>query len=466
MQKTLIATLLAVTLSACATVGPDYQAPQPATAPGWQARLPHDGQSTALNDWWSQFGDATLSRLLAAAESSHPSLDKATAAIASARAAAGITHASALPSLGAAAGVSRSGDAKSELPTASTKRTAGLDASWELDLFGGQRRADQAAQARLDASVAGWHEARVSLAAEVAQDYVSYRACRQTLKALQDSAASQAETARLTRTLADAGLATRADGSLATAGAASSAAAVTAQAASCDVTVKSLVALTGQDEPSLRQLLASGDDTLPRPAAFDVSALPADLVRQRPDLVVAERKLAAASAGIGVAQAKLYPSLSLSGAITLTALSAGTTAPWSLGPALSLPLFNGGKLSAGVDQARADYDAALADYRQAVSGAVQEVETALVNLDAAATREANVATSASGYRDNFQATQTLWRAGGTSLLTLEQTRRDALSAEQQLIAVQRDRVLYWIALYKALGGGWNTTTTTPTTPGA
>jgi NodT family efflux transporter outer membrane factor (OMF) lipoprotein len=446
------AVLLAVLLSGCATVGPDYHAPAPAPASSWQARLPHGGQSGKLDDWWSQFGDHALSELLHAAETDNPTLEQASAAIASARAAIRGTDAAELPVLNGSATMQRSGDADNRKVSASTARTAGLDASWELDLLGGQRRASEAANAKLQASVAGWHDARVTLAAEVAQDYVSYRACRLTLKAQQDSARSQQETARLTGTLVSAGLASSADGSLASASAASGAAAVTEQAASCELLIKSLVALTGKNEAELRGLLSGTPDVLPVPAEFTVTTLPADLLRQRPDMVVAERKLAAASAAIGVAQAKRYPSLSLAGSITLSAASAGTTAPWTLGPALSLPLFDGGSARAGVDTARADYSAALATYHQTLRTAVKEVESALVNLDAARARAADVAASAAGYQRYFQATERNWRAGGASLLTLEQTRRDALNAEQQLIAVQRDHVLDWIALYKASGG--------------
>jgi outer membrane protein TolC len=129
--------------------------------------------------------------------------------------------------------------------------------------------------------------------------------------------------------------------------------------------------------------------------------------------------------------------------------------PWSFGPSLSLPLFDGGAAKASVRSAEASYVIALAEYRQAVSTAVQEVEQNLVRLTGAEAREADVQRSADGYRAVANATEASWRAGSDSLLSYEQTRRDAIAAAQSLITVQRDRLLYGVALYKAVGGGWD-----------
>jgi outer membrane protein TolC len=134
---------------------------------------------------------------------------------------------------------------------------------------------------------------------------------------------------------------------------------------------------------------------------------------------------------------------------------------WSFGPSLSIPLFDAGKRRAAVDNASASYAAALASYRDRVRTVVKEVEQALVNLDSTARRADEAATAAREYRDYFRATGTNWRAGGASLLTLEEVRRSALSAEITQITLQRDRVEQWIALYKALGGGWQPGTPAP-----
>jgi len=137
--------------------------------------------------------------------------------------------------------------------------------------------------------------------------------------------------------------------------------------------------------------------------------------------------------------------------------------PWSFGPTLSIPIFNGGALSAKVESARASYDSALATYKSSVRNAVKEVEQALVRLDGAVRREDDARASAAGYRAYFTASEQNWRAGGTSLLNLETARRNAITAELNLISLQQARVDYWIALYKAMGGGWNAAPQTNTT---
>jgi outer membrane protein TolC len=180
-------------------------------------------------------------------------------------------------------------------------------------------------------------------------------------------------------------------------------------------------------------------------------------------VVAKERALAAASASIGAAEAGRYPRLSLSGSISRSVVAPGSaqvlSTPWSFGPSLSLPLFDGGAAKASVRSAEASYTIALAEYRQAVNTAVQEVEQNLVRLTSAEAREADVRRSADGYRAVAIATEASWRAGSDSLLSYEQTRRDAISAAQSLITVQRDGLLYGVALYKAVGGGWDANAT-------
>jgi len=305
--------------------------------------------------------------------------------------------------------------------------------------------------------VADWHDARVSLAAEVATTYLDYRAGRLKEQYYKEQAASQDKTSELTALSAKAGFSSQADASLARASAAGTRSTALAQKAACEVLVKSLVALTGLAEPELRRLLGTATPELPQPESLKVNSIPAELLRQRPDLVSAERSLASASAQIGVAEAQRYPSLSLSGSITLSAAS-GTalTAPWSFGPSLSVPVFNGGKLAAGVKSAQADYDSALAGYRQTVRDAVKEVEQALVRLDSMAGREAEALTSAAGYRAYLLATEQNWRVGRASQLDLETARRSAIGAEITLLELKQSRLEYWVALYKAVGGGWNT----------
>ncbi len=158
---------------------------------------------------------------------------------------------------------------------------------------------------------------------------------------------------------------------------------------------------------------------------------------------------------MGAANADLYPSLSLGGTITLsTSTLTGQSAPWSFGPALSLPLFDGGTRRAAVKSSIADYHSAVASYKSGVLSAVQEVETALVHVNSTSLRMGDVKDAAENYRSYFTAIDTNWKAGNASLLDREDARRSALSAEVTLIEIRRDATRYWIALYKALGGGW------------
>lgn len=458
------ASVASLVLAACA-VGPTYSKPTPAAPVAWQAVLPHGGNVDAMHDWWRQFDDPLVAKLVALAEADSPSLTKAWAAIEKARATLTTARADGLPSLSGSASSTRARQQSTTSGSLATSTTssAGLDAAWEIDLFSKVRRNTEAAEARADARVADWHDARVSLAAEVADTYVQFRGCELLADAYERERVSSDKTEKATAVSVHAGFSAQSDGALARASLASTTATLLSQRAQCDLLVKSLDDLTGLDEPALRRLLSDGKGTdaesgghrLPVPAGLDVRSVPADTLRQRPDLASLERELAASSAEIGAAQADLYPSLSLSGSISVSATpGTSTLTTWSLGPSLSIPLFDAGKRRAAVVTARANYQTALASFRQGVRTAVKEVERALVNLDSATRRVDEAQRAADDYRRYFQATESNWRAGLESLLTLEEARRSALSAEITLITVQRDRVEYWIALYKALGGGW------------
>ncbi|MBJ6725455.1 efflux transporter outer membrane subunit [Geomesophilobacter sediminis] len=455
----------AVLLSACAAVGPNYRAPELKVPTEWQA--PQAGKSADVNAWWSRFQDPALSTLLEAAQQENPTLLKAAAAIEKARASRSAAESGFLPSVTASAGTSWSGSLKNGTGTGVTtgattgtsrSSTAGLDASWEVDLFGKSRRTVESAGALLQAREADWHDARVSLGAEVATTYVDYRGGRLKQKYYEEQADSQAKTAELTALAAKAGFTAPADARLAEASAASTRSTALAQQGECELLVKSLVALTGLPEASVRQTLGADIRALPVPDGLKVTALPADLLRQRPDIVSAERTLASTSALIGAAEAEKYPSFSLSGSVGLSAAT-GTSllAPWSFGPTVSLPLFDGGKIAADIKGARADYAAARAGYQQVVRDAVKEVEQALVRLDSVARQEEEAKKSAAGYRAYVSATEANWRVGRASLLDLETARRSAIGAEVTLLDLQQSRLEYWIALYKAVGGGWKST---------
>ncbi|PHV07931.1 RND transporter [Janthinobacterium sp. BJB412] len=462
------ALLAAAALSACASqTTPPPSAPL--APPQWQAPLPHNGSVADLNDWWRRQDDALLVQLIDAAQRVSPTVATAAARIAQARAERVASGAALAPTLDGAASVGRSSQ-QSAVPLGTTSQAA-LQASWEIDLFGAGRAARDAAQARLDGAGAGWHDARVSVAAEVANQYYGQRACEQLLAVARQDAASRADTARLTELSAKAGFQSPASAALARASAADGNSRATAQRASCDLGVKALVALSGIAEPELRQRLADG---APRWAAASaattakagagpalaIAALPAQTLAQRPDVFNAEREVAAASAEIDGAQAQRYPRLTLSGAVGVANFRSdgkntkGDT--WSIGPlALTLPIFDGGRRRANVAAAAARYDSAVAAYRASVRQAVREVEEALVNLDSSGARAGDAQTALDGYRANFVAVEERYKNGLASLFELEDARRSRLAAEDTVVNLQRERSSAWVALYRAAGGGWN-----------
>lgn len=453
--------LLAALLGGCA-LQPAYQAPQGSVAVAWTAQKPHDGTLQSLETWWEGFDDPVVAQLVQIAEDDSPDLAQAVARIDGARATLAAAGGAMLPELGASGSVSRAKQA--ETGQTATTRSAGLDASWEIDLFGRLRSSRDSARAQLEARVDDWHDARVSLAAEVADTYVWYRGCRLLAEAYRAQVQSQAQTLEATRGGVMAGLSAPTEEHLAEASAAAARQTLVSQEVECEVLVKSLVALTGLDEPALRARIDTPGTTLPEPANFVVHSVPADLLRQRPDLVSAERTLAARYAEIGEARADRFPSLSLGGSITVSASNLVSSATsWSFGPSLSLPLFDGGQRRAQVDAAVAAYEEQLGAYRGAVRSAVKEVEQTLVQLDGATRRSTDARLSAEQYRRYAVATETNWRAGFDSLLALEEARRLEISAQVTDLQLHIERVRDWITLYKALGGGWTAPASASTT---
>jgi multidrug efflux system outer membrane protein len=453
----LAAALSAALLAGCAGT-PALPAPDNSPLPAqWQAPLPHNGQTNDLTRWWQQFNDPLLPQLIAAAQDGSSTLATAQARIAQARAARVAAGAALGPSVDANASIVRG--RQDFVTPLGTQASAGLQAGWELDLFGGRRAARDAAQARLDSARAGWHEARVSVAAETAATYLSLRACEAQLVQTETDATSRAETARLTELSERAGFQAPAVAALSRASAAQARAQLAAQRAQCELTVKALVALTGIAEPALRTQLAGAASALPQPAQLNVPSVPAEVLNQRPDLYIAARELVAASAEVSQARAARLPRITLSGSISAARFEAGGLSGdgtlWTMGPlALSLPIFDGGARRANVDAARARYDEASIAYRARLRGAVREVEEALVQLQSTATRADDARIAVEGYEASYTATDARFRGGLASLFELEDARRTRALAQSQYIDLQRERVAAWIQLYRALGGGW------------
>ena len=455
-----VAVLALAMLAGGASVGPPAAATDATAAPPaqWHAPLPHNGRVMRLGARWQQFDDPLLARLVAAAQQVSPTIATARSRIEQSRASRVAAGAALVPSLDAGASVSR-GRQDLSFPLA-TSASASLQAAWEIDLFAGNRAAADAAQARLEGAQAQWHDARVSVAAEVGSVYMSLRACQAQLVQIEADAASRAETSRLTQLSADSGFQSPANAALARASAAQGSGNAVQQRAQCDIDLKSLVALTGIPEPLLRADLQSATARLPQPGELGVTTVPAHALAQRPDLYSAERDVIAASSDVAQAQAQRLPRVSLSGNIGQarieTSLGTISGSVWSFGPlAVTLPIFDGGSRKANVEAARARYDEAVVAYGATLRGAVREVEQALITLQSTADRTRDAQIAAEGFNVSFRATEARYRGGLASLFELEDARRSDLLAQVELVRLQRERVLAWITLYRALGGGWD-----------
>ena len=464
--------VLACGLSACVSVGPDYRAPAVAVPEGWQA-VPLEGSVAATPDglarWWEQLADPQLSSLVADALAANPGLDAARAALRAARASRDAAAAQRYPSVSASGGVTRS----AALGAERTLYDAGFDAGWELDVFGGLRRAVEAAAAERDAALADLRAARVSLVAEVALNYIDLRAFQTRLAIARANLDSQTETLQITRWRAEAGLASALDVEQAR----SNREATRAQIPTLDTgragAEHRLATLTGRAPGSLHAALAAADGAreglLPGLPAGVALAIPAEALRQRPDIAAAERRLAAATARVGQAEAARYPSFSLGGSIGLQALglstfTGGGQVARSLAASVSGPVFDAGRLRAQVEVQDALREQQLAAYRKAVLTALEEVHNALVALADGRRRQQALADAADAARNAALYARHRYASGLIDFQTVLSTERSLLTLEDSLASAEAARLTALVQLYKALGGGWSPADTATSGP--
>jgi outer membrane protein, multidrug efflux system len=461
--------LLCMQLSGCfnisallPTAKPDLPPPAQWIAPmPGEGALAHDGQVSALADWWRRQQDPLLIDLIGAAQNVSSSVSAARSRIEQANAERLAADGALQPTLDVAVSAQR----RSAFPPfpGGNVYQGSSQASWEIDLFGANRLARDAAQRRAQGAEANWHEARVSVAAETANQYYALRGCRRLLTVIEADAASRTEITRLTELAVKAGFQPPANSALARASAAEGRSRVTALRAQCDVDIKALVMLTGLDERELRVKLDSVPATLPLPTPVPLAQLPAATLAQRPDIYAAAQEVAAASNDVGSVEARRYPRLSLSGTIGRNRFETSDGSfnlnSWTVGPvALSLPIFDGNRRRANVAAAVARYEEVANVYRATVRRAVREVEESLVNLDSIAARSDDAQIAIDGFMTSLDAAQRRYEKGFDSLIDLEEARRSKLGAETALVSLQRERIAAWIALYRAAGGGWQSPT--------
>lgn len=451
---------LAFFFSGCAMVGPDYH-PVPANAPAaWHSRLtgglqPGPANPQTLARWWTVFHDTRLVKLENKALRGSLDLKTARSRVREARALMGISRAGLFPEVNAAAGAVKSRSARGG---ESNLYNAGFDAGWELDIFGGRRRAVQAAAADLNARRDAMRDVMVSLTAEVGINYVELRTYQARLKAAQANLATQRESYQLNQSRYQAGLIDE----LALEQSRSNMELTRSRIPRLEVGIiramNRLAVLLGQRPGSLEGELAAPAPVPSAPAAITVG-VPAKTLRRRPDIRQAEQELAAQTARIGVAKAALYPKFQLAGSIGLESLRLENLPEWAsrtfqLGPSLSWNIFDAGAIRRRIEAENARRQQALIHYQATVLKAVEEVENTLTAYVKEETRNQALIQAAKAAARAEQAAQDRYQAGLTDFSNVLDAQRSLLSLDDELAQSTGAVTSNLIRLYKALGGGW------------
>jgi NodT family efflux transporter outer membrane factor (OMF) lipoprotein len=464
MKKLLVLPLLPALL-ACRPVGVDYHRPDLKVPAAFAVPA---GPATAQLQWWDALGDPTLTGLIRAAYQASPDLRLAEARLRQARAQQGVQDAQDGPKVSFNAQVSRdklssNGEMFANVPLPDprvnfTNYQAGFDASWEIDLFGHQRRLSEAAQARTEASFERLNDARLSLAAEVARTYIELRTWQQRLVLAEASSRDLDELVRLARVAFQAGDSSRQDLQQSEWVQSSYQATLPELQTGLRESLNSLATLSGQ---SLEQVQAQvgGPAPLPSVPAAPASGLPSDLLNRRPDLRAAERDLKAANADVGVAVADRYPRFSLVGQGGWNSIESGSllrnaSRTWSLGPQLSLPLFNQGLLKNQVRANQAAYDASLATYHKAVLSALADVDQAFTRMAQDERKRQQLLAAEAQQQQILALAERQFKAGDIARTGLLQAQRTLLSQRDQSVQAQSQSLTALVSVYKSLGGGW------------
>ena len=473
-------------LSAC-TVGPHFLSPKPDTPPQWNDAAGASKASASVSSaepesekWWQSFRDPELVSLVERASAANLDVKEAALRVSEARYQERITAAGELPTLGANASYSTTrfstktaqgslfgafgsikgppGLSAPTLPNPYDQYQAGFDASWEPDLFGGVRRSEESAAANTEGVVEQKHDALVSLEGEVARVYIDLRGVQQKLAITNQNLKSQRETLSLTRQRRNAQLGNDLDVSNAAAQVTATEAQLPLLNRQIDSDINQLSLLLAREPGALRTELEAPKAVPPVPPEVPIG-LPGDLARRRPDIRAAEASLHAATAQVGVAVANLYPSVTFNAPFGTQAEHVPDLASWAalfyqIGPTVTIPIFEGGKLHATVKLQEEKQKEAAVDYAKTVLGAVHDVENALTTY---ATEQQHRKALEATVVENKRAlalAQRRYRDGLTTFLDVLDAERNLLATQLTLAdsttAVSTDLV----ALYKALGGGW------------
>ena len=466
MRSIVIIACLAV-LAGCA-VGPDYHAPKTATPSQWTSNMVGGETNGPANlaAWWENFHDTNLDLYITTAVQSNLTLRIAEARVREARAQKGVISGSLWPSLGSSAGYTRNHYGEHEFPPIGgfgvpldyNLYNANFDAAWELDVFGGTRRAVQAAGAQVAAAEYGQRDVLVTLLAEVARDYITARAYQQRLAITRDNIRVEQDVVDLTSNRFDNGLASDLDVQQATALLTSTEAQIPTFETGFNDSVYQLSVLLGQPPGTLMDAMTAKKDIPLTPPIVPVG-LPSDLLERRPDVEQSERQLAAATAQIGVAKADLFPKFSLTGIAGVQSVSAGNwinyaSRYWTAGPTVQWQLFEAGSIEANVHVQNAKQEEALNTYQQTVLVALQDTESALTAYAKEQVRRESLTKSVYANQQALDLATQLYKNGLADFLRVLNSETSLYTAQDALVQSDQSVSLDLVQLYKALGGGW------------
>ncbi|MFW6105810.1 MAG: efflux transporter outer membrane subunit [Desulfovermiculus sp.] len=465
MSKALL--FLFLFISGCAAVGPDYTEPDLDLPQEWnqaenQGMLP---DQAIVRQWWLVFEDPVLTTLIEQAAEQNLDLQIAVARLDEARARLRMTAGDYLPTLDAQGSVTRQESRPSALDPGGTTDTyyaAGMEAGWELDLFGRIRRSVQASTADYQASREERTDVMISMYSQLASTYVDIRTLQTRLRTAQANIQSQEEILSLTKSRYKHGLATGLDVAQAEMVLANTRAAIPPLRIELQQSMNAMDVLLGSQPGTARQFL-DGQGSIPLPPESVGSGVPADILRQRPDIRKAERELAAQTARIGMAEALLYPRLSLNGSFNYTAadlddIFTSAARTFLFGPTLSWNVFNAGKTRARIEMEEARAEQALLAYRLTVLQALSEVESAMTGYREQKKRLDSLHNAVLASRKSLHMAEKLYKDGLADFQNVLDAQRSLYSAEDQMDTAKGNAALFMVTLYKALGGGWNSKT--------
>jgi len=468
-----LALFVSLLLSGCFAVGPDYQRPKIPIPRQWTETPAVQGSQP--EQWWKTFNDPVLDKLISDAIASNLDLKLALARVKDARALRSATIAAGLPSLDAKSSVSRRFN-NSSSPASQTGTSSagggfgignqfinifqmGFDAQWELDFFGGVRRAVESADATIDVEVENSRDVLVTLLGEVARNYIELRANQRLIAITRENLHAQQETRELTQIRQQTGLASMLEVTQAQAQAATTEAQLPNYETAVKQSIHALSVLLGK-EPGALAVRLDQQGAIPAIAANVITNLPSELLQRRPDIRRAERQLAVANASVGVATAELYPKINLAAFIGLQNTTITDFTPigksWSAASSLTLPIFNWGKLNANIDSKKAQFEQSFLTYQSTVLSAFKEVEDALIAYSKEQQRHKALAKAVAANQLAVQLANERYQKGLTAFLDVLTSQTALYQAQSLLVTSESQLSSNLVALYKALGGGWQT----------